>query len=237
MNSPTRCLGEIKLSERATQMSLFDTKPDAVSEKKKSPDRIRAVFKIKEDDELAGVSSLAELTRIMDDCTRCELSAQRTHIVFGEGNPEAKLMLIGEGPGLNEDKTGRPFVGAAGQLLDRILASAGFSREEVFITNIVKCRPPQNRLPESSECASCLPYLACQMRLIEPKIVCCLGALATQTLVDPKARITRLRGTWHDKGGIKIMPTFHPAALLRDPSKKRPVWEDFQKIKEEYARL
>lgn len=188
------------------------------------------------DDPYRDVLSLEALSRAMDGCTRCGLSHRRKSIVFGEGDPCADLMLIGEGPGANEDLTGRPFVGAAGQLLDKILESAGLSRERVYIANVVKCRPPDNRLPEPAECAACLPHLLAQVRIIEPRIIVCLGALATQTLIDPSARITKIRGTWHEKAGIKIMPTYHPAALLRDPSKKRPVWEDFQKIREEYSR-
>jgi DNA polymerase len=146
-------------------------------------------------------------------------------------------MLIGEGPGVNEDLLGRPFVGAAGQLLDRILAAAGWQRDEVYIANVVKCRPPGNRLPTPDEAASCLPYLLEQIRLVNPLIIVCLGALSTQAILDPGARITRVRGEWRQWKGRAVMPTFHPAALLRDSSKKKPVWEDFQRIRQLYDQL
>jgi len=185
----------------------------------------------------AEVSSLEELKTICLACRGCSLCSYRTQAVFGEGNENARLMLVGEGPGRVEDETGRPFVGQAGQLLDRILAAAGFTREEVFIGNVVKCRPPGNRLPTPQEAAACRPFLEAQIRLIKPRIIVCLGALATQTLVDPRARITAVRGQWFEKSGYWIIPTFHPAALLRDPSKKRPVWEDFKEIRRRYDNL
>jgi uracil-DNA glycosylase family 4 len=170
-------------------------------------------------------------------CAKCGLRAGCTHVVFGEGNPEARVMLVGEGPGRDEDRQGRPFVGAAGQLLDKILASVGLSRDEVYITNVVKCRPPKNRMPNPDEVLACSHYLDAQINRINPAIIVCLGALATRTLVDKNARITRIRGQWHEKDGILYMPTFHPAALLRDPSKKRPVWEDMKKVKEALENL
>ena len=164
-------------------------------------------------------------------CAKCGLQANRTNVVFGEGNPKAKIMFVGEGPGRDEDIQGRPFVGAAGQLLDKILESIGLSRDEVYITNVVKCRPPKNRMPTPEEVSSCRPYLDAQIKRINPAIIVCLGALATKTLIDEKAKITRMRGTWHKKDGILYMPTFHPAALLRDPAKKRSVWEDMKKVR------
>jgi len=170
-------------------------------------------------------------------CDKCSLKATCTHVVFGEGNPKAKIMFVGEGPGSDEDKQGRPFVGAAGQLLDKILASVGLSRDEVYITNVVKCRPPKNRMPNPDEILACSPYLDAQIKRISPSIIVCLGALATKTLIDKDAKVTRIRGEWHEKDGILYMPTFHPAALLRDPSKKRPVWEDMKKVKEAFQNL
>lgn len=180
-------------------------------------------------------------------CQECGLRNQAKQVVFGEGNPQAGLMLVGEGPGAREDELGRPFVGAAGQLLDRILAAAGFKREEVYITNVVKCRPRNiplengryrggstNRPPTPAEIKACFYWLEEQIALIKPRIIVCLGAHATQALIAPEARITRLRGQWIEKGGIRYLPTYHPAALLRDPGKKRPVWEDFQKIRDAY---
>lgn len=157
--------------------------------------------------------------------------------MLGEGNLRALLMLVGEAPGAREDELGRPFVGAAGELLNRILQAAGFKREEVYITNVVKCRPPGNRLPTPDEVQACRPYLEIQVELVSPKIIVCLGALATQVLIAPGARITRLRGQWIQKDGIYYLPTFHPAALLRDESKKRPVWEDFKRVRALYREL
>jgi uracil-DNA glycosylase family 4 len=170
-------------------------------------------------------------------CDKCGLKATCTHVVFGEGNLKAKIMFVGEGPGRDEDKQGRPFVGAAGQLLDKILASVGLPRDEVYITNVVKCRPPSNRMPNPDEILACSPYLDTQIKRINPSIIVCLGALATRTLIDMNAKITRIRGQWHEKDGILYMPTFHPAALLRDPSKKRAVWEDMKKVKEALQNL
>ena len=170
-------------------------------------------------------------------CDRCVLQATCTHVVFGGGNPEAKIMFVGEGPGREEDKQGRPFVGAAGRLLDKFLASVGLTRDEVYITNVVKCRPPKNRMPNPDEIAACSPYLDAQIKRINPSIIVCLGALATRTLIDKNAKITRIRGEWHEKDGILYMPTFHPAALLRDPSKKRPDWEDMKKVKKAFQNL
>jgi len=146
-------------------------------------------------------------------------------------------MLIGEGPGADEDRQGLPFVGRAGQLLDRILAAAQLPPDDTFICNVVKCRPPDNRLPNSVEVEACKPHLREQIRLIRPQIIVCLGALASQVLIGPEARITRDRGRWLQKGSMMIMPTFHPAALLRDESKKRPVWEDMQAVRDQYRTL
>lgn len=181
--------------------------------------------------------TLEELAQVVTACRRCRLRDGCRQVVFGEGHPQADIMLIGEGPGQAEDEAGRPFVGKAGQLLDNILTAAGLSRSEVFIGNVVKCRPPGNRLPLPDEVKTCQPYVRAQLRIIKPKIVICLGALAAQTLIDPGLRITRDRGQWVIKDGLEIMPTFHPAALLRDPRRKRPVWEDFQAVIERYKKL
>ncbi len=167
-------------------------------------------------------------------CTRCNLRSSCSKVVFGEGNADARLLLVGEAPGADEDRLGIPFVGRAGKLLDRILEAASIKREEIYITNVVKCRPPSNRLPVQSETAACLPHLKEQIELIEPEIIVCLGALATRTLIDKNASISRSRGTWHEKGGCRIIATFHPAALLRDPGKKKYVWEDFKEIVKYY---
>ncbi|MFO7941591.1 MAG: uracil-DNA glycosylase [Bacillota bacterium] len=180
--------------------------------------------------EMGEIDDLAELERMALACRRCHLRETCNTVVFGEGSPEARLVFVGEAPGADEDRQGRPFVGRAGRLLDRILTACGLERGEVYITNIVKCRPSSNRTPTEAERNYCIPYLHAQMRLIEPEIIVTLGAAATQGLIDPRARITRMRGSWQWWHGIRVMPTFHPAALLRDPNKKAPVWEDMKKI-------
>lgn len=171
-------------------------------------------------------------------CRKCKLCETRHQVVFGEGSPTAKLMCIGEGPGYYEDMQGRPFVGASGQLLDKILSVCGFSRQrDTFIANIVKCRPPGNRAPLPEERAACMPYLIKQIELLDPPILVLLGATALQGLIDPEARITRMRGHWIEWKGRWVMPTFHPSALLRTPSLKREAWEDFKKVIDKYREV
>ena len=177
-------------------------------------------------------TSWPTLTEEVFSCHGCRLAATRTNVVLGEGNLHASLMLIGEGPGEQEDKTGRPFVGPAGQLLDKILLAVGLDREDVYICNIVKCRPPRNRVPENDECTACMGFLRQQAALVQPKIIILLGATAAKAILGPDVRITRDRGVWQLKKGIWMMPTFHPSALLRDETKKRPVWEDFKAVRE-----
>lgn len=180
------------------------------------------------------VKSLEELRDDIGDCRRCKLHSARTHVVFGVGNPNAKLMFVGEGPGRDEDLKGEPFVGRAGQLLtDIITKGMGLRREDVYIANVVKCRPPQNRNPEPDEVATCEPFLKKQIELIRPEIIVALGKFAVQTLLQSKVPITRLRGNWHTYMGIKLMPTFHPAYLLRNPADKKLVWEDIKKVMKE----
>ncbi len=190
----------------------------------------------REDHDLSCVNSLEELKEMALTCERCNLRAVCAGVVFGEGNPGARLMLIGEGPGAEEDLQRRPFVGKAGQLLDQILAAINLDRlTHTYIANVVKCRPPGNRAPKPEEAGQCLPWLYRQIELVSPELIVLLGSTALQNLIDPEARITKMRGEWLvTKSGIKIMPTYHPAALLRDMSKKRPVWEDFQKVRDEY---
>ncbi len=166
----------------------------------------------------------------ISQCEKCELCRTRTHTVPGEGNYHARVMFVGEGPGADEDRMGRPFVGRAGQLLDKMIAAMGLTREEVYIANVVKCRPPQNRTPLPEETFACLPYLRAQFALIRPQIIVCLGATAAKALINPELRITRDRGVWVEKKGVWMMPTYHPAALLRDVSKKREAWEDLQLV-------
>ena len=171
------------------------------------------------------------------NCRRCGLCKQRHSIVLGEGNRSADIMLIGEGPGAEEDAQGRPFVGKAGQLLDKMFSAIDITREELYITNVVKCRPPENRTPLDEEAEACLPILRMQYALIRPKIVVCLGATATRHVYEQEARITRVRGQWKNKAGTLFIPTYHPAALLRDETKKKDVWADLQSIQHTYAAL
>jgi DNA polymerase len=181
---------------------------------------------------LPGDASLEAIRADLGDCRRCKLSEQRTTIVFGEGNPQAKLMFIGEGPGADEDATGRPFVGRAGQLLDKIIDAIGYKRQEVYIGNVVKCRPPQNRTPERDEVEICEPFLFRQIALIKPRVIVALGSPAFQCLFRTKEGISRARGEFRDWNGIKVMPTFHPAYLLRSPDKKREAWEDMKIVRD-----
>jgi DNA polymerase len=176
--------------------------------------------------------TLEDVRKELGDCKRCKLHRGRKTIVFGEGNERATLMLIGEGPGYDEDVQGRPFVGKAGQLLTKILQSINLPREEVYIANIIKCRPPQNRNPEPDEIQSCHPFLMKQIEAIQPKIICALGTFSAQTLLKTETKITALRGKLFDLEGIKVIPTYHPAFLLRNPERKREVWEDMKKIVE-----
>jgi DNA polymerase len=174
--------------------------------------------------------SWEKLEAELADCGRCELSKTRNKIVFGDGDRSAKLMFIGEGPGADEDKTGLPFVGRAGQLLTKMIEAMGFKRSEVFIANVVKCRPPENRDPFQSEVDACIGFLRRQIKLIQPKVIVALGAVSAMHLLRLESRISKLRGIFQDYEGIKVMPTYHPAYLLRNESKKRDVWEDLKKV-------
>ena len=188
--------------------------------------------------ERASASSVPEVTtetlegirKDLGDCQRCKLYRMRKTLVFGEGNPKTKLMFVGEGPGYDEDVQGRPFVGKAGQLLTKIIQSIALQREDVYIANIIKCRPPQNRNPEPDEIEACHPFVLRQIQAIRPKIICALGTFAAQTLLKTSTKITALRGKQFDLGGIIVIPTYHPAYLLRNPEKKRETWEDMKQI-------
>jgi uracil-DNA glycosylase len=166
------------------------------------------------------------------NCIRCPLYERRTHIVHTEGNRSARLMFIGEAPGADEDAQARPFVGRAGQLLTRIIESIGFKREDVLIGNVNRCRPPQNRPPTPDEAATCKPFLLREIASVGPEVIVVLGNTATQNLLGVKQGISRLRGQFQDYQGVKVMPTFHPAYLLRDPSKKKETWEDLKKVRD-----
>jgi uracil-DNA glycosylase len=176
--------------------------------------------------------TLDDIRRELAACRGCALCSGRRTIVFGVGNPRARLMFVGEAPGEEEDRQGEPFVGAAGKRLDRWIARIGLSRENVYIANVVKCRPPGNRVPLPKEAASCLPYLRRQIRAVRPEILCTLGAVALGHLLGGAERITRARGTWRDLDGIPVLPTYHPAYILRNALKESEVFEDFDRIAE-----
>ena len=176
--------------------------------------------------------TLEDIRAFVGNCIRCTLCESRTKIVHSEGNRQADLLFIGEAPGANEDAEGRPFVGKAGQLLNKIIESIGLKRDDVFIGNVNRCRPPQNRQPTLIEAATCRPFLLREIAVVRPKIIVVLGNTATQNLLDTKVGITKIRGEFQNYFGVKVMPTFHPAYLLRDPSKKREVWEDMKKVRD-----
>lgn len=178
----------------------------------------------------SGRESLEQVRNELGDCQRCRLGATRQSLVFGVGNPQARLVLVGEAPGREEDEKGEPFVGEAGRLLDRILFAMGLRREDVYICNVLKCRPPHNRDPEADEVASCEPFLARQLAAISPQAIVALGRFAIHTLLQTKVPIGRLRGTWQQYQGLPLMPTYHPAYLLRNPIGKREVWADMKQV-------
>lgn len=177
--------------------------------------------------------ALAELEKEFKACVLCDLSRTRTQVVFGSGNPEATLLFVGEAPGFDEDRQGKPFVGAAGQLLTKIIEAMKLGRTDVYIANCLKCRPPNNRSPLPSEIATCKPILTRQIEIIRPRVICALGKFAAQTLLATQEPISRLRGRFVDWNGIKVMPTFHPAYLLRNPGDKKLVWDDMKLIMKE----
>jgi DNA polymerase len=181
--------------------------------------------------------TLTMIREDLGDCTRCKLSGTRANIVFGVGSPDAPLMFIGEAPGADEDRRGEPFVGKAGQLLDRMIAAMGWTREAVYITNVLKCRPPGNRDPQADEVAACEPFLARQIEAISPRVIVTLGKPAAHLVLRTTAPISALRGRWQEYRGIRVMPTFHPAFLLRSPERKRETWDDLKKVIAELDRL
>jgi len=183
-----------------------------------------------------GSEALLAVRRDLGECARCKLASGRTRIVFGVGDPRAELMFVGEGPGADEDLQGEPFVGKAGQLLTKMIEAMGYRREEVYIANVVKCRPPGNRDPESDEIAACEPFLKAQIAAVRPKVVVALGRFAVQTLLRDPTPISRQRGRWRDYEGVKLMPTFHPAYLLRNPPEKKRAWEDLQLVMKELGK-
>lgn len=185
--------------------------------------------------ETGRVLTLKEIRAELGDCQRCKLSHGRKNIVFGDGSARARLMFIGEGPGDEEDLQGLPFVGAAGQLLNRLLGKLGLRREEVYIGNVVKCRPPGNRDPEADETGQCLPFLLKQIEAIKPRVIVTLGRVATQAVLGTQAPLTRMRGQWQKYRETRVMPTFHPSYLLRFPKERHKTWEDMQQVMEYLA--
>jgi DNA polymerase len=181
----------------------------------------------------AKVMTLEEIREEIGECTRCRLHEGRTNLVFGEGNPRARLVFVGEGPGRDEDMQGKPFVGRSGQLLTKIIQAMGLKREDVYICNVVKCRPPNNRTPEQSEMDTCEQFLFKQIRFIKPEVIVCLGATAAKSILKTKDSLGSLRGKFHMYSGSKLMVTYHPAALLRNPHFKKPAWEDMQVVMKE----
>ncbi len=188
-----------------------------------APSLFESVDKIKDD-------TLPRIREDIGDCTRCKLHKGRNKIVFGDGNPKAELVFIGEGPGADEDAQGLPFVGRAGKLLTQMIEAMGLQRRDVYICNVVKCRPPENRAPEPDEVATCSPYLLRQIDVIKPKVIVCLGAVAAKTLLETTRGISQFRGQWLEWRGHKLMATYHPAYLLRNPNAKGEVWKDLQKV-------
>ena len=179
-------------------------------------------------------NALEEVRADLGDCQRCRLAERRNKIVFGTGHPEAKLVFVGEGPGFEEDQQGLPFVGPAGRLLTRIIEAINLDRDQVYICNVIKCRPPGNRNPESDEIRTCFPFLKRQIAVIRPDFIVALGTFAAQTLLGTTTPISRLRNRFHGYNGIKVLATYHPAYLLRNPDKKREVWEDMKMLMKEY---
>jgi DNA polymerase len=187
-------------------------------------------------DKGCGSPALLRVREEIGECTRCKLAPGRTRLVFGVGNPRAELMFVGEGPGADEDRQGEPFVGRAGQLLTRMIEAMGYRREEVYIANVVKCRPPGNRNPEPDEMDACEPFLRAQIRAVGPRVIVALGKIAAQTLLRDATPISRLRGRWATYEGVRLMPTFHPAYLLRSPEEKKKAWEDLQAVMKELGK-
>jgi DNA polymerase len=206
--------------------------------KEKPPAGEEALEKLKSISEpWVGATTLEELDGMICTCLKCPLGSTRNKFVFGVGNPHADVVLIGEAPGAEEDAQGEPFVGRAGQLLNKILEAVGMTREEVYICNIIKCRPPENREPLPSEMETCVPYLWKQLELIKPKIILCLGRVSAQMLLKTNDGLNKLRGQVFDYQGSKVLITYHPAALLRNPGWKRPTWEDMQFFKKIYDEM
>ena len=220
---------ELFFQKAAKKLDITITKVDLDKEEEIS------LFDDREEWEKA--ESLEELDRLINRCTKCPLHKSRKNFVFGVGNPKADIMVIGEGPGVEEDLQGEPFVGRAGKLLNEILRAINFKREEVYIANVIKSHPPGNRTPTAEEMEACVPYLKKQIDLIKPKLILCLGLTAAQGLLKKRDSLTKMRGQLFEYRGTKVMVTYHPAALLRNPHWKRPCWEDVQKFRKLYDEM
>jgi len=228
--TPLKLRDELLSSVKALKSHVKDIDKYAAGVSLKKTKRASKEIKIKAQD---NEKDLGAIRVEMGDCRLCSLAGKRKNLVFGEGNPQAKIVFVGEAPGADEDEQGLPFVGRAGQLLTKIIEAMGLSRKDVYICNILKCRPPQNRNPLPEEIAACEPFLKQQLRIISPQIICALGTFAAKTLLQTDAPISVLRGRFHYYEGIKLMPTYHPAYLLRNPAAKKTVWEDVQLIMKE----
>ena len=231
---------EQKISDPVkTSDDIANTEPafkiDLSLKKEEKPEIQKTVPKI--DGEFNNANSLEELNGMINQCMNCGLGQTRKNFVFGVGNPQADALFIGEAPGADEDEQGEPFVGRAGMLLNDIIKAIKFKREEVYIANILKCRPPGNRNPSSSEMITCMPYLIKQIELINPKIILCLGRVAANALLNNNESLSKMRGQVHEFEGRKLMVTYHPAALLRNPNWKRGCWEDVQKFRKLHDEL
>jgi uracil-DNA glycosylase family 4 len=227
---PSRTAGSVTTGQNATRARTSEAPVPPLTARE--PVRLAAPLASLFDEAPPAEESLETIRADLGDCRRCKLASGRRNIVFGSGNPHAELMFVGEAPGADEDEQGLPFVGRAGQLLTRIIEAMGMKREDVYICNILKCRPPGNRNPEADEIAACEPFLRRQIASVKPKIICALGTFGAQALLRTKEPISRLRGQFIDYRGIKLMATYHPAYLLRNPNEKRKVWEDVQKIRD-----
>ncbi|HDL04819.1 MAG TPA: uracil-DNA glycosylase [candidate division Zixibacteria bacterium] len=224
----------VRAAKSQMQIGLGDIVVDRGKVKKKQKELILNGKKKKQ---VPSYRSLSGHEKAINTCQKCPLGATRSKFVYGVGNPNADVLFIGEAPGRDEDLQGVPFVGRAGQLLDRILAAINFTRDDIYIANILKCRPPNNRDPQPDEMKTCMPYLMEQIRLIKPKIICALGRISAQALLQTTTPLGKLRGQWHDFNGIPFIVTYHPAALLRFQSYKRDTWEDVKRLRAKYDEL
>src|SRR6516162_3276269 len=222
---PLNTRQEISLSKLKSELFKASSAPPRVElpAPPAGPSLFESVDKVKDD-------SLLKIREDIGDCTRCKLHKGRNKIVFGDGNPKAELVFVGEGPGADEDMQGLPFVGRAGKLLTQMIEAMGLERKDVYICNVVKCRPPENRTPEDDEVSTCSPFLVRQIDVIRPKVIVCLGAVAAKTLLETTRGISQFRGQWLEWRGHKLMATYHPAYLLRNPNAKGEVWKDLQKV-------